>query len=319
MRKGRTFRVVTTNSTQSIQSRVEPRIVITDHGRGVRLPRATPAQPQSALQPTLNLNVTANDIKTLLFKYKDEYESPCLAIVHLYFTDLIDETILHLKKIPYQCKFVFTLTEGSSFVQEVIDKLNLSFPDCTILPMKNAGKDIGPKLKAIQWLRKTYPASKYKYLLFLHDKKHGDTPAGTNWRRALYSSLCSHRMFTSGFYALEKDPKIKMASATSWVLYGRTRGVMYGGDGGQANKDNLYKVCAALGLAVPTEFGFVGGTMFWCDFDHFNRFWTDERLQVAIRAMDMETGNVREPSFTHAVERVFGMMITLSNHIILKI
>ena len=320
MRKGRTIKIVTTNSVQKLNTHDASRFTV-NNPRGVRYPRAGGAQQQIApQQPTLNLNAKVDDVNALFSKYEETYESPCLAIVHLYFTDLVEETILYLKRIPYKCKFIFTLTQGSSFVQDIIDKLNHAFPDCTILPMKNAGKDIGPKLKAIQWLRKTHPTSKYKYLLFLHDKKHGNTQAGTNWRRALYASLCSHRMFTSGFYEMETNSRVKMASTSRWVLYGRTHGVMYGGDGGQTNKDNLHKACAALGLTVPAEFGFVGGTMFWCDFDHFNRFWTDQRLETAIEAMDMEVGNVREPSFTHAVERIFGMMVTsASNHIILKI
>jgi len=318
MKKGRTFRVVTTNSTQSIQSRIEPRIVINAPNRAVILTKH-PAIGYSPIMPALNHTVQQSDIE-LSFKRYAAYDAPCIAITHLYFQDLVEETISQLKRIPYRCKFIFTLTVGSSDIPEIRNRLTTVFPDCVILSMINAGKDIGPKMKAIRWLRDNHPNLRYKYLLFMHDKKHGGTATGHAWRRLLYQTLCSDRMFTSGFEILERSNQVKMISASRWVIYSKTHGVMWGGDGGPANQANLRKTCELLGISVPNEFGFVGGTMFWCDFDHFNKFWTNERLDLAIAKMNIETGNIKEPSFTHAIERVFGMMVTSEGHsLIMKI
>lgn len=301
--KKRVIKVVTTNSRVNVPGHQRHIVPVNNRTVNHRSYRYNPVLPQ------LNPNITRSDIERLFTKY-NSFDAPCLVITHLYFKDLIAETISYLKKIPYKCKFIFTLTDGSSNTPEIQQQLIDAFPECIILPMKNAGKDIGPKMKAIKWLRENHPDLKYKYLLFLHDKKHGNTKTGNAWRILLYSTLCSDKMFTSGFHLLETNTHIKMASASRWVLYGKTHGVMYGGDGGPSNQQNLRNVCSKLGLRFPQQFGFVGGTMFWCDFDHFNKFWTDERLNIAISEMDKEIGNVQEPSFTHAVERVFGMMVT---------
>lgn len=318
MRRGKVIKVVTTNSNvQRMDIKPARPVIHVSNREAVSSKRRQIGH--SPILPTLNHSVQRSDIERSFKRYQ-HYAAPCIAITHLYFQDLVEETISYLKKIPYQCKFIFTLTEGSSDTPEIKARLTSVFPDCTILSMINAGKDIGPKMKAIRWLRDNHPTLKYKYLLFMHDKKHGDTAAGHDWRRLLYQTLCSEHMFTSGFEILERSYPVKMVSASRWVIYSKTHGVMWGGDGGPANQANLRQVCDLLNISVPSEFGFVGGTMFWCDFDHFNRFWTNERLNLVIAKMDTEVGNIKEPSFTHAIERVFGMMVTSEgNGLIMKI
>ena len=308
MKRNRVIKVVTTNSNVQRVNVQPARQVVDVHSRAVILPKH-PAVGYSPIMPALNHTVKQSDIE-LSFKRYAAYDAPCIAITHLYFQDLVEETVSQLKRIPYKCKFIFTLTIGSSDTHEIRNHLTTVFPDCVILSMTNAGKDIGPKMKAIRWLRDNHPDLRYKYLLFMHDKKHGGTATGHAWRQLLYQTLCSDRMFTSGFEILERSNQVKMISASRWVIYSKTHGVMWGGDGGPANQANLRKTCELLNINVPNEFGFVGGTMFWCDFDHFNKFWTNERLDLAIAKMNTETGNIKEPSFTHAIERVFGMMVT---------
>ena len=312
MKKRRIIKTITSKQVQIKPTKVKGHIPVNTRAAKQYMGRYMPTLPSP--KPT-----ESSVISNLFIKYKD-YTAPCIAITHLYFKDLIDETIIALKKIPYKCEFIFTLTDGSSNTPEIHKKLKEAFPKCIILPMKNSGKDIGPKLKAIKWLRENKPTNKYKYLLFLHDKKHGGGKLGAAWRTLLYNTLCSHRMFTSGFYALETEPKVKMVSAARWVIYGKMYGVMHGGDGGPANRQNLHNTCMKLGINFPEQYGFVGGTMFWCNFEHFNKCWTNNRLNIAINAMDKEIGNFKEPSFTHAIERIFGMLVTAeTNNLIMKI
>ena len=60
-----------------------------------------------------------------------------------------------------------------------------------------------------------------------------------------------------------------------------------------------------------THFGFVGGTMFWCRYHPMMSFWTVETLDIALKML--ESGDVREPSHTHAMERILGMILTTFN------
>ena len=112
MKRNRVIKVVTTNSNVQRVNAQPAKLVVNAHNRAVILPKH-PAVGYSPIMPALNHTVQRSDIE-LSFKRYAAYDAPCIAITHLYFQDLVEETVSQLKRIPYQCKFIFTLTEGSS-------------------------------------------------------------------------------------------------------------------------------------------------------------------------------------------------------------
>ena len=254
----------------------------------------------------LTKNVSSEMINSKLVKHKGKYSKLCLTVTHIFFNDLIDEILNNLAKIPYSVDHYFSLVKDHSDNINNRNKILKRFPSATILSVDNAGKDIGGKLKILKMIKED-SSKTYKYMLFMHDKKHNNTSLGVAWRKELFSSLCSNRSFHNGFYNMETNKNINMISSYKWTLKGLTKGVHVGGKGDEVAKNKLRSTCNSLALNLPESFGFIGGTMFWCDFEKFGNFWNIKRINTAIENVNKEKGNMRELSYTHSLERIFGM------------
>jgi len=307
MRKGRTFRVVTTNSTQSIQSRVEPRIVITDHGRGVRLPRvipAKPAQPQSRLHSV--------DIRAHNTVYSGA--APKIAIlVHIYYDNLVGEMINYLSKFPYEFDLYISLASDAypnltRQVEDNIAAIKAAFPGAHTQVVPNKGKDIGGKLVLLKHIFEEEVS--YDYLVFAHDKQSlhlGDRRSANRWRSELLSAVFSPDNVNRILAAFTQNPDIGMCGGR--VIDGLMQSVISHNPG---NYPLIKKTYESLFGSLPQTGAFIGGTMFWVRFNLFKEALTSHRIDVILS--QLEPGNVREPSITHALERIFGIIVTAQQY-----
>ena len=306
MRKGRNIRKITLPTNVKINKSKEK----------INRPRVN---TKSIYNPTQNINTNnLNEINSYFDSERKNYTKLCLTITHIYFSDLIDEMIGYIKNVNgvHDSMNYVTISEDTKYSESLIKKLNSSgINNLRILKVKNAGKDICPKMKVLRDIRNNHKEESYKYVLFLHDKKHGNSNLGRGWRKQLCSDLSSHKALYYGLYTIGINPNVKMIGSERWTFYGTLRGHILGVNPKfKESAVSFFKsVFRRLNISMPNELGFVGGTMFWCDYNILNDFFDDFKLNVAINEMDKEIGNIKDPSFTHTMERIFGYIFTRNN------
>jgi lipopolysaccharide biosynthesis protein len=62
---------------------------------------------------------------------------------------------------------------------------------------------------------------------------------------------------------------------------------------------------------------FIGGTIFWVRYDVLEKYLTNDNIDITLK--NMQNGYVLEPSPQHAMERIFGYMVTNENKKIMAI
>jgi len=304
MRKGRTFKVVTTNSIQKSQDS-ESRIVVGDHGRGVRFPKVIPAQSQS---PYTHRRFHSVDIRAYSPVYSGT--APKIAVlVHIYYDNLVGEMINYLAKFPYEFDLYVsfssdTYPESSLSVEHNMNAVKAAFPSSYLCVVPNKGKDIGGKLVLLKHIFEE--GITYDYLVFVHDKQSfhmTDRDKANRWRSELLGAVLAPDNVNRILTAFEKNPTIGMCGGR--VIDGLMQPIVAG------HPDNyplIRSTYESLFGSLPHTSAFIGGTMFWVRFSLFKKSLTPDRIDRILS--QLESGNVMEPSVTHAVERIFGIITT---------
>ena len=148
------------------------------------------------------------DIKLNVFTEKTETVStPKIAVqVHAFYTDLLDEVIENLNRIPVPFD-VYVSTDSADKVREITDKFA---GDCNAENIKvnffgNVGRDVAPFLRQLEPV-----LSEYDYICHIHTKKTktGDG-YGDYWREYLYRHLFgSSDNIASIINRFEENPQV---------------------------------------------------------------------------------------------------------------
>jgi len=304
MRKGRTFKVVTTNSIQKSQDS-ESRIVVGDHGRSIRFPKVIPAQSQS---PHTHRWFHSVDIRAYSPVYSGT--APKIAVlVHIYYDNLVGEMINYLAKFPYEFDLYVsfssdTYPESSLNVEHNMNAVKAAFPSSYLCVVPNKGKDIGGKLVLLKHIFEE--GITYDYLVFVHDKQSfhmADRDKANRWRSELLGAVLAPGNVNRILTAFEKNPTIGMCGGR--VIDGLMQPTVAGHPGNYPLIRSTYE---SLFGSLPHTSAFIGGTMFWVRFSLFKKALTPDRIDRILS--QLESGNVIEPSVTHAVERIFGIITT---------
>ena len=95
-----------------------------------------------------------------------------------------------------------------------------------------------------------------------------------------------------------------MTGCKRWVMEGKKNHPNIYGE--PKNREYLQSFFAKFNMN-PSKISFVGGTMFWVKSSIFEEFFTKYSPSSIIKYL--EPGDVREPSKTHAIERLFGCIV----------
>lgn len=223
-------------------------------------------------------------------------------VLHLYYHDLWEEFSSALKnfgEIPFD--LYVTLVNGScSPAQQQLmrKKITAGFPNAVVFMAENKGLDIGSFLQVINYF---YSFGKeYDLILKLHSKKsiHScGAQQGESWRQELYQPLLENVAGLLNF--LEKNQQIGMVGSKRHI---------YDYEG--VNCPAIYDLESLLSLQTPQRF-FIGGTMFWIRHSALKAYLNPEN--IAAISSKLETGYFTDdkvPRYTHAMERIFGYMIS---------
>lgn len=262
----------------------------------------------------INYNHLVDIKKIAKYEINDWLNEKKIGIVfHIFWDDIFLEIIENLRKFTFEFDLYIVYPKGSPFEEKIkVAKEEFKIFNTTYLMCNNVGKDIGGKLTVIDYLIKKN--INYDYLLFAHDKKsiHMKPEQGEAWRKNLYRGIFNnvHIVFNS-FYA-NKNIKMVGPMAREGLTKSKAVSVHPGNYPIILNiLSNFFK------LNTPSTSAFIGGTMFWVEWDIFKAIFSEINIQRILNIL--EEGNVREPSNAHAMERIFGILVTLKKYKIGKI
>ena len=291
--------------------------------RKIKLPKV------STVKPLNNKNVKLKNKYVKDYKYKHKsynhkinlsfnvnkelytwIESKKIGIIfHIFYEDLLDEIIENLESLTFNFDLWIVYPKGSRFehaltkCKEKLKNLKPYYMSCN-----NTGKDIGGKLTVLNCIIKG--EYDYDYLLFAHDKKslHIRNEVGGKWRKSLYKGIFNKENVNRIFNGFCNDKAIKMCGPT--VREGECNSKEIA-----VNKKNYPLMKELLSLLfnkkIPHSGAFVAGSMFYVDYNYFKSIFEKINIDNIIKLL--ESGDVREPSYAHAMERVFGLIVTMNN------
>jgi lipopolysaccharide biosynthesis protein len=229
-------------------------------------------------------------------------------VIHLYYHDLWDEMKTYINNLStYNFDLYITLDKTSStigqnmWMKKVILK---SYPTANILDIDNKGMDIGAFLQVLKYIK--HNNLSYDYVCKIHTKKsikssgstHGKV-FGIHWRKKLIEPLLGSVENVERCLAKLSDERtalVTMNTNVSTFMSTNTEHVNY--------IKNM--------LNIRSGQLFVAGTMFWMKYNVLDKYFYNEDIIDSTYnilengyTLDQEKG-----TYTHAMERIFGYMIT---------
>lgn len=236
--------------------------------------------------------------------------SKIAVLVHLFYTDMWDKVQTYLKNLDaFEYDLYVNLVDG--FYSEELRKEIEKVATVTISP--NKGVDVGGFLFQYMNLKKDY-----ELLLKIHTKKSLGLPnkpsdyvrvygydsakvKGLEWFHKLMSGvLRSKEQVKDTIDLLTSDTPIAMVGLDCETYIGPNTGVV----------NDLAKI-----FNIPLEYNgnkvknasFVGGTIFWVRNDILKKYLTKDNITKIMNLLP--EGYHNEPSYNHALERLFGFMV----------
>lgn len=237
--------------------------------------------------------------------------------VQLFYPDMFDIITSYLNNLKHPYKLYITLTNGF-YNNSDIEKIKNYKPDSKIIFVENKGVDIGAFLKTIPEIdndtdlilklhTKKGVGSKENPSLVL--KKIGENACinhSRDWFHNLLKGVLSDEKKVNSI--LERFSKDKQCGMVGFRLYNNS----------SVNKNEILKLSHLFGIDESyLNNHFIGGTMFWVRFEILKKYFTPEVINKIME--NTNPGYVSEPSTMHAIERIFGYLISKENKSIVVI
>jgi len=214
-------------------------------------------------------------------------------LCHVYYPELWDELATRIMNISLPCELFVSIPEN---VADELKSLILEdFPSANIRVVENVGGDIYPFILFLNDIQ----LKGHEVFCKLHTKK-GRTDYGTIWREVLLSGvLGSEPLVNTLLNAFDSDPDLCLAGAAS--LYKSVKALEYG------NLDYLAKIHETVypGVAIPDDWGFFAGTMFWGRTNAFLPLAQVIKENFQFEKEDLKT----DGQLAHAIERITGAIV----------
>ena len=244
----------------------------------------------------------------------EKFEKNIGILIHLYYKDLFIEISKDIDNIKINKTLYFSLAvknplKPNKATLKLQKEILTKYPDAHVLIVENRGKDIGGKLNLLKFIIDNN--FKHDWLIMLHDKKSlhlKKKTYGRNWRRNLINSILSPIIIDIIIESFIKYSEIKMIGGMvrEGPVDSRCIAVHPG------NVAKIKEVSTDFNLnsekILHTSGAFIGGTMFWVDGEYYLKLF--KKIDIPEIISKLETGNILDPSITHACERLLGLIIT---------
>jgi len=230
--------------------------------------------------------------------------------VHLYHIDMLDEIRLYLNNIQREYDLYVSLTKN--YPQSFLNNIKKTNPKTEIIFVKNKGMDIGGFLQVYKNLDPSYDL-----ILKIHTKKglgstktpslhlqrHGAQSAeerGRKWFHGLMRGVLNNPNHVNEVIRkFEEDQNCGMIGAKYNTNF-------------HVNLTQMQKVFSWMKVQTDLKgHQFVGGTIFWVRNDILKKYLTQSVINKILA--NSPEGYVHEPSINHAMERIFGSLVSLEN------
>ena len=224
------------------------------------------------------------------------------AVLHLHYADLWPEFEARLKSLPGGIDLYVSLTANA---RSATQSIAAAFPDACIAHVANRGRDIAPRLRMLQEVRR----HAYDQVLMVHGKKsphlrevsnfgaelaflqHRD---GDRWRRDLLDALFGSA--TEVIAAFAANPARGLIGPTGFWVHLQA----------DANSERVRVLGQRIGvLPDPRRHGYFAGSMFW-----MRPQALDPLLKLNLQAADFDAEHGQtDATLAHALERVMAMCV----------
>ena len=238
--------------------------------------------------------------------------SKIAVLIHLFYTDMWDTVTTYLDNLgDYEYDLHINLVDGF-YEPHIMDKIN-EYKEANVIISPNKGVDVGGFLNLYNSLDK-----EYDLVLKLHTKKSIGLPDKPSDYVKVYGQDLAVEKGTEWYHKL-MDGVLRskeQVKDTVELLTGDTPFGMSGLDNESyvGPNVNLVKELSKM-FSIPIEISdgrfknirFVGGTIFWVRGDILRKYLTKDKINLLLNSLP--DGYHNEPSFNHATERLFGMMV----------
>ena len=228
-----------------------------------------------------------------------------LLIFHIYFEDLIDESMKYMKSMPINSDILITTPKID--LKEILERKikDLPYKNIEIRVIENRGRDVSSLLVGAKDI-----VMNYDYVCFMHDKKTTQLKpycAGQSFRYKCYEGNLSSKEYVMNILGTFKENRrlgILMPPPPNHGNFFHMIGNEWG-----SNLKETEELAIKLGLKVPLHWGEEPisplGTMFWFrpkamkklfDYD-----WKYEEIS--------KNSNLKNNVSVQAIERIYGFVI----------
>lgn len=243
--------------------------------------------------------------------------SKIAVLMHMFYIDLWDEFKERVDDIRGKCDIYVNLVKGSyddETLNEFKDKIS-NLPNVDVIISENIGLDVGGTMFLLERLFNTN--IEYDYILKIHSKKsihsgRDDKKAiqdfkktGEEWREQLTKPIMGSVKTTDDIISLFKSSKeVGMVGGKYNILTAKNKWAL-------RNINFITDYNKRFGITTdPREIIFVAGTMFWVRYDLMKDYFTKVKpLEIASELEEGAFTDATEERRTHALERVFGLMV----------
>lgn len=225
--------------------------------------------------------------------------------LHIYYHEQIEEILQYLHNLPADSYDLYvTLTDG---YKPSIQKLKQFNPATTIIKTENRGYDIGPFISFLHQIE----LKDYEYILKLHTKGKANTNYtllnnnrldNALWGKILWDSmLATPECLQQNLTILEEDKTIGMIGS-KYCLTGERRAYL-------KLLPQINETLKRMNLAPQKSIKFIAGTMFIAKAKLLVPL-----KQIKITDFAITDGKIKEGTYAHVIERVFGAIINAQGY-----
>jgi lipopolysaccharide biosynthesis protein len=242
-------------------------------------------------------------------------------ILHLYYEDLaIDyhNQLIELKK-KINFDLYISISTGSLMDVAKISNMYVKSFNAIVFRFDNVGKDIVPKFRIIEHIHKK--GLSYDYVYLFHDKKspqyqrNGKGAWMDDWRDDLIRPLFDDNLRNGSLAIFENDNSVGAIGSHKHLHFGpgwyETMSIhRYKNESILLQHQEIFYSQLKKNPKVFRSW-FIGGTMFWVRWDILKSFLDTNDINQVYRLSIEDRGDVKDPSFTHYLERFFGHLVKI--------
>lgn len=212
---------------------------------------------------------------------------------HIFYTDLAEEMIYELNKIPYKfdCYISTDTDEKAEILREVFKKSSKA-ENVYVEVFANRGRDMLPFITQISKV-----IEKYEYICHIHSKKTLTNTVGEEWRKYLFKNLFGNEKNIGGIFDIFEN-------TNTGIIFPETFDALVPAAVWGSNYNNTKKLLEKMNIDImlpENHLIFPVGNMFWAKTSAVRQIFEN---CAGVEDYALEAGQV-DGTTAHAIERLW--------------